>query len=415
MDNINSNYIKTASCSVNLLYSRSEMPQGEHILTDYQPNLKLINALQATDELYIYLYLKPLGDSLLFLSAVQAAVDYLCLTRSKKPLTLYAQSDMESLLRHCSLFTNATYIDNIEQTFASAAKNKTVAMVTDGDPFDYSPPSFVFNTEDYLYPKFIETKDGIIVKEYGSRPARYYLTFEREVGLVLSTDPNGSMPTFELPYSKCIELSLTKKSGLDLQKFEVYISLITFVHSKERQKQFGVVRYLEVANQIQRNLKDLKTCFVLFVHKDEEKEIWNELVSYLYKHPQLNVLIYDDKNLEEIAYVLARMSLHIGNDTGISHLASVSRKRRQTSLTPTIIMYSRHDFCKWNSGHPNVIPIYTKLAEHLTTNNRSINRDKLDLVPWGREELASFIPIETVVSKALDVLNTERSLSRFKH
>lgn len=407
MDSFNSKYIETASSAVKLFYPRSDMAIGETIISQYIPNSKLLNALKKTDELYIYLYLKPLGDSILFLSTVQATLDYLKLTRSENMPVLYAQKDMGNLLKHCNLFKDALYIDEVEEQFAKTSKKKTVVMVTDGAPFEFNDPSFVFNTEDYVYPKFIEVKDGKIIKEYPSRPARYYLTFEREVGVVLATDPNDSLPMFELPDLPDLDKTLQDKIKLsfNFKKFDLYISLITFVHSKERQKQFGILRYLEVASKIQKNLTNKKVCFVLFAHGREERGSWNNVLQYIDQHPELHVVIYDSNNLEEIAYILARMNLNIGNDTGISYLASISRKENGISLIPTIITYSRHDFGKWSSGHTNVFPIYTKLARHLTDTNRSVGRDKIDLTSWGTEELAVSIPVETVVNKALSILN----------
>src|SRR5258708_12960206 len=99
--------------------------------------------------------------------------------------------------------------------------------------------------------------------------------------------------------------------------------------------------------------------------------------------------------------MLARMNLNIGNDTGISHLAAVSRKDKQSKLTPTIITYSRHDFGKWSTGRDNVYPIYTKLAKYLTDNNKSLSRDKIDIKPWGKEEYAISIPVNKVVNEAI--------------
>ena len=352
-----------------------------------------------TNDLYVCLYMKPIGDSILFLSTVQAAMDYLKLTRRSNLPRIYAQSDLRPLLKHCNLFNSATYIDDVGKEFANASKSKTVAMITDGDPFEYNKgTSVVFNTENYVYPKFIEGR-----LQYKSRPARYYLTFEREVGTVLSTDPNLSMPTFEFPFSKEIEKNLEKKS-LYLDDSQTLISVITFVNPKERQKQFGLIRYLKVANKIQKSLQNKKVKFILFAHKSEEVEEWELAQKYIKENKNLDVSIYDGCNLEEIGYILARTSLSIGNDTGVNHLAAVSRRNMQSGLNPTIIIYSRHDFGKWSTGKDNVFPIYTKLAAYLTKNNLSVGRDKLNTKVWDRQEFTLSIPISKIVNKAINLL-----------
>lgn len=399
MSDFNKNYIKTASSAVELFYRRNMIYPGQPINSSYKLNKKLIKTLDNTTDLYVYLYMKPIGDSILFLSTIQAAIDYLKLTRRSNLPRIYAQSDLKPLLKHCNLFNAATYIDDVEKEFANVSNFRTSTMITDGDPFNYNKKtSFVFNTENYVYPKFIEGS-----REYKSRSARYYLTFEREVGIVLSTDPNLSMPTFEFPFSKKIEKSL-KKKGLYLDESQTLISVITFVDPKERQKQFGVIRYLKVANKIQKSLQDKKVKFILFAHKSEEVKEWELAQKYIKENKHLDIFIYGDSNLEEIGYILARTSLSIGNDTGVSHLAAVSRQNMQSELNPTIIIYSRHDFGKWSTGKNNVFPIYTKLAAYLTKNNMSVGRDKLDTRVWDRQEFASSISISKVTNKAINLL-----------
>ena len=365
----NNRYIKSASSEVPLFYPRHQMTNGQKIEGNYIPNEKLISTLAKCESIYIYFYLKLLGDSLLFLSTVQATLDYLSLSRKDNLPRLYAQSELKSLLQHCSLFKNAIYIDNLEENFIKASKDTIVGMITDGDPFEYASSSYVFNTEDYIYPKFTEVNSSNVVEEYRSRPARYYLTFEREVGVKLFGDPNKAIPFFEFSKSKEIEKRLKNNIGLSLNEFDTYVSLITFVNSKERQKQFGVVRYLEVAAKIQRKAGK-KICFVLLIHKSEESKCWNEVVQYIHDHRDLNVCIYDGDDLEEMGYVLSRMDLHIGNDTGMSHLASIVMDSKKVSLVPTIITYSRHDYGKWSTGVDSVYPVYTKLAKYLTDTNK---------------------------------------------
>jgi len=399
----NAQYIKTASSVVGLLYRRSELKPSQPIGSPYQIDQRLVDALEKTDKLYIYLYLKPLGDSILFLSTVRAVLDYLELKRHANMPMLYAQTDMSKLLRHCELFKKALYIDNVEESFAKESQSSVVVMVTDGDPFEFNSPSAVFNTENYVYPKFVDRSAKSPIY-YPSRPSRYYLTFEREVGTVLSSNPNRSMPTFELQHNSILETVLHKLAP-DFCAYDLHISLIALVSPKERQKQFGLLKYLKLARHVQAKLPSKKILFVLLAHQsEEEKDVWEEALIYINMHTEVHVAVYDNNNLEELAYILARMDLHVGNDTGMSHLASVCRREKKATLTPTIMLYSRHDFGKWSTGHSNIYPISTKLAQYLTRTNQSIGRDKIDLKPWGRTEFAASIPISRICRKILVIL-----------
>lgn len=392
-------YVRNTSSITPLYYGRSKIKPGSKIDSDYLPNTKLINALQNCNKFFVNLYLKPLGDSILFLSVVNAAVEYLRIVRPKSLPPIYAQEEMRKLFRHCKLFKGAKFIRNIEDVFKNKSKKEIVAMVTDSDPFQYFDPSYVYNTESYLYPKFIEKVGQGSIKEYTSRPARYYLTFEREVGIVLGEDPNKSMPYFIMNYSKNIEEKLHKML-IEVKNDVVKIGIISYVGQNEIQKQFGVLRYLKVAKLLSKKSKK-KLSFVVFINKSEEKADWKSILKFINKNKTLDIYIYEGRDLEEIAYVLARMKLNIGNDTGISHLATLCRKSESGALTQTFITYSRHDYDKWNTGLGNVTPVSSRLADYLTQKNKSISKDNIDLKKWKGFDQASKIPILALTDKVL--------------
>lgn len=395
-------YIKNTSSAVPLYYYRSRMKPGAKINSDCLPNTKLVNALHKCNKLFVNLYLKPLGDSILFLSVVKAVLEYLKIIRPKSLPVIYAQEEMANLFRHCKLFKRAKFIKNIEDEFKNTSKKEIVAMVTDTDPFQYFDPSHVFNTESYLYPKFIEKVNKGFSKEYKSRPAKYYLTFEREVGIVLDGDPNKSMPEFIMNDSKSMEEKLRKMS-IEFKNDTVYIGLISYVGQNEVQKQFGVLRYLKVAKLLSRKSKK-KLSFILFVNKNEEKANWKSIVKFINKNKTLDIHFYKGRNLEEIAYILARTKINIGNDTGISHLATLCRNGKQYGLVQTFITYSRHDFDKWNTGLGNVTPVSTKLADYLTQNSKSISKNNIDLKQWNGLDRATKISILDLTNKVFAYL-----------
>lgn len=394
----NKTYIKTASSVVSLFYPRCSLKSGANI-KGFRTNKALIKGLNNCDFVVVKLYWKPIGDSLLFLSVIQACYDYLRLARSTQPKWVI-DSKFASLIRHIPILSKAIVVEDSLDWFKNQfTKGKKVALITDDDPFTMKPTPPIFNSEEYVYPKFIEQEGNLIAKEHPSRPARYFLTFEREVGKVLLTEPNLSLPDFIMGYSRSLKKKCIDQFGFDPDSPDLnFIGIVSQANLVE--KRFGSVRFLKLAEKLTK--KDKKTLILLLANPDEESPSeWIKVKEIMQRNKNIRLLKAED--FELLAYIFARCKLVVGNDTGFSHLAAMSKKSLKANNVPVFIIYSRHDYGKWSTGKNNVHPITTKLSEYLKENNMSISRDKIDVAKWGLEEWAYSVS----VSKVAKVINKE--------
>lgn len=388
----NKNYIQTESTALPLFYNRNRMCPGD-LIEGFETNNKLIKGLMECSTVVADMFWKPVGDSLLFLSVLQAAEDYLNLTRhSSKPKWVLGKKFSE-LLVHIPFLKDARIVGSGTQWFKdSYQRGDKVVFITDEDPFvlDGAP---IFNSECYKYPKFVEVDTtGNLIAEYPSRPARYYLTFEREVGCVLR-DPNESLPEFVMSYDLKISQSIKDKYSIDIDdKRSKYVAIIS--QTSKVEKKFGTLRFLKMIE----NLLGDKSLHVLFLanRHEESPQEWLKFSNEISRIAG-SATVLDSEDFEELAYIFARCRVIVGNDTGFSHLASMSKVNQNSVLNPTFIVYSEHDFSKWGSGKSNVKPITTKLSRYLATHSYSVRRDKIILAEWGKEAWAYYISINKVL------------------
>lgn len=392
----NKTYIKTATASVPLFYPRSQMLPGTKI-KGFKTNKRLIDGLASCESVVFSMYWKPVGDSLLFLSVVQACHEYLKLIRDNQIPELLVDDQFSSLVKHIPILSSCKSIKNGVSWFKETVRRgKKVTLVTDDDPFKMPEKPPVFNTEEYVYPKFYEILNGGQVKEYPSRPARYFLTFEREVGVMLKSDPNCSLPDFIMSSDDKLRRKCVRNFKFNPDENRMrFIAIVSQAGMAE--KKFGSLRYLNITDKI---IRDDKKDIVLFLanSKEESPSEWLQVLGRA-KSRKYKVRFINTDDFELLAYIFARCRLVVGNDTGFSHLAAMSKKSPIASNVPCIVTYSRHDYGKWSTGKENVYPIATELSEYLRENNISISRDKIDVSKWGMKEWACSIPEEAVVKK----------------
>ncbi|MBI5358594.1 hypothetical protein HZB69_03160 [Candidatus Amesbacteria bacterium] len=371
----NSSYIKTATASVPLFYPRYKMKPGDKI-DGYITNKKLIEGLLNCEYIFLTLYWKPVGDSLLFLSVAQACFEYLQLTRDTQPKWI-VDDQYQELIRHIGFLKDADMVFKALDRFKSMIKNNQKAvLITDDDPFKMANVPPIFNSEEYVYPKFVEKDSSIIIKEYSSRPARYFLTFEREVGKRLISDPNNSLPNFVF----------------DSQKTNSGKIMCIVSQASRPEKKFGTTRFIKLAKRLF-DSKLVDIVYLLANSKEESPSEWILVRRLLEKYKDWLILV-EDKKFEETAELFSKSQIVLGNDTGFTHLAAMSVNNM--GRPKVFILYSRHDYSKWSTGKDNVYPIVTKLSEYLKNNNMSIQRDGIDLSKWGSEEWSYSIPINRV-------------------
>lgn len=390
-------YIKAETATIDLYYDRPLMNYGDQIL-GYEINETLKKGLIECEEIVFSMYWKPLGDSFLFLSVIQAAHEFLLITRPNNLPKYILDSKFSNLLRHIDILGRAEIVNNAIDYF----KNKhilgiKVALVTDDDPFTLENDPAIFNSENYIYPKFTNKKHHI---EYTSRPARYFLTFEREVGVRLNSNPNDSLPVFDLKDNKKIEEEIKNKYKIKISDDINSIAIIS--QAGEIEKRYGTLKFLNLYKILKQKLKRTR-CFLIANWKEESPEEWFKVKKMLADHK--DIILIDTEDFEMLSYIFSRCKFVIGNDTGFSHLAAMSKNLTNNQLPKVIILYSRHDFGKWNTGKSNVIPIATKLAKYLTKNNMSLRRDKIDEKIKGKNEWVFSINEKIIIKNIMNLSN----------
>jgi hypothetical protein len=331
------------------------------------------------------MYWKPLGDSFLFLSVVQAVYDYKIKIREQK-VNFVLDKKFSDLVKKINFLKDAKIVDSgIEYFKEQFEKGEKVFLVTDDEPFWKNKEVPVFNSEEYKYPRYVISEENII---YSSRPSRYYLTFEMELGVRLF-DPNQSLPFFFSENDSQMEKLFLSKYGINFEFNEVAV-LIS--QTSKVEKKFGLLKYLDIAKTFLGNNPTNKIVFFVNPH-EESPSIWLKFKEEVNHFADKIILYpYDSDDFVEMSYLFARSKFILGNDTGFSHLAAMSKKSAGCNPVPTYIIYSKHDFTKWTTGYST--PIATKLAKYLAKNNMSVRREKIDENTWGKEAFSYSIPIE---------------------
>jgi hypothetical protein len=370
-----------------LVYSRTKLNPGDEI-SGVQHQRKIKDFLDAADEVIISMYWKPLGDSFLFLSVAQAVYDYKVKLRKEK-VSFVLDKKFSDLIKKVEFLNDAKVVDSGLDYFKESFKSgKKIFLVTDDDPFWENKDVPVFNSEEYKYPRYVISEEDIV---YSSRPSRYYLTFEMELGIRLF-DPNKALPFFLLQEEERLEKKVVSNYGINLKKDQIAV-LIS--QTSKVEKKFGLLKYLEIAKRFLEKEDCGKVVFFVNPH-EESPSIWLRFKDEIRSFSDRIILYpYDSDDFVEMAYLFARAKFVLGNDTGFSHLAVMSKEKDNSDITPTYIIYSKHDFTKWTTGYSTAIT--TKLAKFLADNNLSVRREKINQEEWGDEAFAYSISVDDVV------------------
>lgn len=384
------NLFQNETAEVQLPYDRVNMKPGTTI-TGFKPHRKINKFLDKADEIIFSMYWKPLGDSFLFLSLVRAVDDYYEISRPADKPKYVLDKKFSDLMLKVPLLSNAKVVKSgISYFKSSLRKGKQVFLVTDDDPFWENKNVPIFNSEEYKYPRYYEIINSDTIK-YASRPARYYLTFERECSMILRSNPNYAIPRFAFS----VDVAILAKYNIDYKNDE-YITLISM--SSKVEKKLGLLKYLKLAERYLALGKRHKVMF-LVKPNEESPSVWLKFLSEINKLGSRVVLFPTEQNdFVELSSVLANARYVVSDDTGFGHLAAMSSIIGKNSPTVYII-YSKHDYTKWTTGTDNVIPIPTKLAMYLAKNNMSVKRDNIDQAKWGMNAYACSIDVDTIIRK----------------
>ncbi|MGH3466581.1 MAG: glycosyltransferase family 9 protein, partial [Thermocrispum sp.] len=97
--------------------------------------------------------------------------------------------------------------------------------------------------------------------------------------------------------------------------------------------------------------------------------------------------------------VFATAEVVIGNDTGLTHLAALTKRPDGTS--PHVIgLYSRHSHTKWTTGANRHHAVATPFSQMLTLADRCPVRDHLDDGLWTKSASLAELPAEVIADFA---------------
>jgi hypothetical protein len=97
--------------------------------------------------------------------------------------------------------------------------------------------------------------------------------------------------------------------------------------------------------------------------------------------------------------LFASAEVVIGNDSGLTHLAALTRREDATS--PQVIgLYGRHAHTKWTTGADHHHAVATPFSQMLAAADRCPVRDHLDDTLWGAAAALTSIPAELIAEGA---------------
>jgi ADP-heptose:LPS heptosyltransferase len=195
-------------------------------------------------------------------------------------------------------------------------------------------------------------------------PARYYLAIERRLGVRLPSDAPFA-PTLSTTPSRLAQQlhSAGWFNGLTL-------AAITATSWPEL-KDYTARRFAEVAAGLADSGQDHVRLLLIGGSTDGCVRIAAEEVG-----PGVRALHLDGVPADELADVFPYCDLVMGNDTGLTHLAALSRTAEGRG--PAVIgLYARHSHSKWRTGLPHHHAVATSFSERMHQGDLCPVRDRL--------------------------------------
>lgn len=210
-------------------------------------------------------------------------------------------------------------------------------------------------------PTWLESLDSGMVRVYAALPLRYWLWLEQSIGMLIPSE-HEFLPSFQ--------------SARESRPFHVV--LVTATSWPER-KDYGLARYLEIAECL-RERRAASWSFTVITGGEGGAPEKARGVALLPNCPA-----------SQCVDVFASAELVLGNDTGLVHLAALSK--RPDGTRPQVVgLYGRHAYNKWTTARSNHHAIATPFSQMLAHADRCPVRDRLDDSLWGAAADLSEIP-----------------------
>lgn len=357
-------------------YDRAGIPVGTPL--PVPASAELVDRLSRCGEVEVAFNGK-LGDALLALSAVRALTDWLGLRPSSAPVTVRAVGPYAGLIARSGLVMQAPV----------AASNGKRAVIGDWTAIQaHAAEAAVSLVCDPAAPP-CWSSDG---RAYPDLPARYYLALERRLGVRLS----GTAPF--------APMLATGPSGLVEQLRSagwfngLTIAAITATSWPER-KDYTAQRFTELAERIAETQQSQARLLLIGGQRDGGVHIATESPR---RHVQ--VLHLDGMPADHLADLFPHCDLVVGNDTGLTHLAGMTR-RSDGAGPPVVGLYARHSHSKWRTGLPHHHAVATRFSERMHQGDLCPVRDAI--APETDVHLDAITPA-SLANLCVEVLNGGR-------
>jgi ADP-heptose:LPS heptosyltransferase len=200
---------------------------------------------------------------------------------------------------------------------------------------------------------------------------RYYLTVEQTLGIRLPA--NGE------PCPGFSAAAHTPEEG-----HVVFISATSMPHRKN----YGTAGFAALAADLQSRWPRRRWRFTLLTGEDHNDQ---DHAPILQPAGRLDAAACVD--------LFAAAEVVVGNDTGLTHLAALTR--RPDGSRPTVLgIYGRHGYAKWTTGSPDHHAIATPFSHLMSIADACPVRDGYDDTVWGTASDLGAIPA-TLIADAL--------------
>jgi hypothetical protein len=249
---------------------------------------------------------------------------------------------------------------------ASATATRGPHVLSTDRDRDGAAPRFAVTPE--LPPTWLEPVNEHLVRVHADLPMRYYLALEQELGVRLPAEHTPA-PTYRSDTAAAT------------------VGRVVFVGATSRpnRKDVGTDGFAALARRLTARRGDLS--FRMLDAPDtgtREHELWTNLGA---------------PAAADCVDVFADAELVIGNDTGLTHLAALTRRADGTG--PTVLgLASRHAHTKWTTGNFNHTTVGTRFSAMLSAADRCPVRDDLDDTLWGSASAITGLPTDQVAAVA---------------
>ncbi|MFJ4870891.1 glycosyltransferase family 9 protein [Streptomyces sp. NPDC088757] len=316
-------------------YDRDDIPLGAPL--PLAASTELVHRLGGCGEVVVAFEGK-LGDTLLALSGVRAALDWLRL-RSVR-VAVRVVGPYAGLIARTGL---------IAQPQAAAPSGRRAVIGDRAGVETHGSEAAVNLVLDPGAPPCWST-DG---RAHPDLPARHYLALERRLGIRLpATAPFA--PTLATGPNDLVEelRSIGWLGGLT-------IAAITATSWPER-KDYTAQRYIALAEHMAEAHQTQARLLLIGGDPGDGLHITAEAPR---RHVQ--VLHLDGVPADHLADLFPHCHLIVGNDTGLTHLAAMARGGRDGGGPPVIGLYARHSHSKWRTGLPHHHAVATTLSDRM--------------------------------------------------